>query len=69
MSQDNKEEKSAICIRSELYEELMKEAEEKLYNVNEHIENIIDRHLNRNKMISKMWQDCKLRWLKRILLS
>ena len=28
MSQDNKEEKSAICIRSELYEELMKEAEE-----------------------------------------
>ena len=55
MSQDNKEEKSEICIRSELYEELMKEAEEKLYNVNEHIENIIDRHLNRNKMISKMW--------------
>jgi hypothetical protein len=33
----------------------MKEAEEKLYNINEHIENIIDRHLNRNKMISKMW--------------
>ena len=54
MSRDNKEEKSAICIRSELYEELMKEAEEKLYNVNEHIENIIDRHLNRNKTISKM---------------
>ena len=23
--------------------------------MNEHIENIIDRHLNRNKMISKMW--------------
>lgn len=69
MSQDNKEEKSAICIKSELYEELMKEAEEKLYNVNEHIENIIDRHLNRNKMISKMWPGCKLRWLKRILLS
>ena len=43
MSQDNKEEKSTICIRSELYVELMKEAEEKLYNVNEHIENIIDR--------------------------
>jgi hypothetical protein len=31
---DNKEEKSAICVRSELYEELMKEAEEKLYNIN-----------------------------------
>lgn len=33
----------------------MKEAEEKLYGIHEHIENIIDRHLNRNKMISKMW--------------
>ena len=33
----------------------MKEAEEKLYNINERIENIIDRDLNRNKMISKMW--------------
>lgn len=29
MSQDNNDEKSAICVRSELYEELMKEAEEK----------------------------------------
>ena len=55
MSQDNTEEKSTICIKSELYEELMKEAEEKLYNIKDHIENIIDRHLNRNKMISKMW--------------
>jgi hypothetical protein len=52
---DNKEEKSAICVRSELYEELMKEAEEKLYNINEHIEIIVDRDLNRNKMNSKMW--------------
>jgi hypothetical protein len=55
MSQDNAEEKSTICIKSELYEELMKEAEEKLYNIKDHIENIMDRHLNRNKMISKMW--------------
>jgi hypothetical protein len=52
---DNKEEKSAICVRSELYEELMKEAEEKLYNINEHIEIIVGRDLNRNKMNSKMW--------------
>jgi len=42
ISPENKEEKSAICVRSELYEELMKEAEEKLYNIYEHIENIID---------------------------
>ncbi len=49
MSLNNKEQKSAICVSSELYEELMKEAEEKLYNINEHIENIIDRHLNEIK--------------------
>lgn len=55
MSEGNTEEKSTICIKSELYEELMKEAEEKLYDIKDHIENIIDRHLNRNKMISKMW--------------
>jgi hypothetical protein len=55
MAQDNKVEKSTIGIRSELYEELMKEAEEKLHNMKDHVENIIDRHLNRNKMISKMW--------------
>jgi hypothetical protein len=55
MSQGNTTEKSKICINSELYEELMKESEEKLYNIRDHIQNIIDRHLNRNKMISKMW--------------
>jgi hypothetical protein len=33
----------------------IKEAEEKLYDIKEHIENIIDRHLNRNKIVSKMW--------------
>lgn len=55
MFENNTEEKSAIGIRSELYEELMKEAEDKLYNIDYHIESIIDRHLNRNKMISKMW--------------
>lgn len=45
MVQDNKVEKSTIGIRSELYEELMKEAEEKLHNIKDHVENIIDRHL------------------------
>lgn len=52
---DKIEKTSALNLKSETYEELKREAEEKFYNVKDLIEIILERHLKRNKMISRMW--------------
>jgi hypothetical protein len=48
-----------LCV-GQYQNDIQVSADEKLYNINEHIENIIDRHLNRNKVISEMWSGLQI---------
>jgi hypothetical protein len=55
MSELKIDKRSTINISSHLYEELQKEAEEKHFTIKDHVEVILDRHLKRNQMISRIW--------------
>lgn len=55
MLENKTDKRPTINIKSELYEALRNEAEEKLFDMKDYVEVILDRLMKRNKMISKMW--------------
>jgi hypothetical protein len=55
MLENKTDKRPTIDIKSDLYEKLRMEAEEKLFDIKDYVEVILDRHMKRNKMISKMW--------------
>ena len=55
MLENKTDKRPTIDIKSDLYEKLRMEAEEKLFDMKDYVEVILDRHMKRNKMISKMW--------------